>query len=104
MAEYNNYTFNKDFIVLGYRYNEYTNKKDEQVEQYILNIAYEYEKIIGLQIGEAYISKEVLGDITLDDKLEGTVFHATCSYYKPLKRLFIEKINSVDISTEELGE
>ena len=100
MFDYN-YKFPKDFIVLGYRYNEYTNKKVEKVEQYILNIAYEYEKITGLQIGEAYISKEVLGDITLDDKLEGTVFHATCSYYKPLKRLFIEKINSVDTEKGE---
>ena len=101
MAEYNNYTFNKDFIVLGYRYNEYTNKKDEKVEQYILDIAYEYEKVTGLKTGEAYISKEALGDIALDDNLQDAVFHATCSYFKPLKRLFIEKINSVDTEKGE---
>lgn len=100
MLDYN-FTFPKDFIVLGYRENKYTNKQGKEIEQYILNIAYEYEKYKGLYIGQAYISKEVLGDIKLEDYFENAVFHATCSYYKPLKRLYIEKINSID---EEKGE
>lgn len=91
-----NYTFPKNFILLGYRENEYENKKGEKVEQYILNIAYEYEKYKGLYIGQAYVSKEVMKDINLDEHFENTIFHATCSYYKPLKRLYIEKINSME--------
>lgn len=89
------FTFKKDFILLGYRENSYTNSKGELVEQYIFNIAYEYDKYRGLAIGQAYISKDAVKDITLDDKIEKVIFESTCSYNKKLKRLYIEKIDSI---------
>lgn len=94
------FNFSKDFILLGYRENCYLDKKGEVVEQLILNIAYEYDKYKGLAIGQAYIKKDVLKDITLDDKIENSIFHATCSYNKKLKRLYIESIDSI---TDERG-
>jgi hypothetical protein len=89
------FKFKKDFILLGYRENSYTDKKGNLVEQYIFNIAYEYEKYRGLATGQAYISKDAVKDITLDDKIEKVIFESTCSYNKKLKRLYIEKIDSI---------
>ena len=92
------FTFDKKFIVLGYRENSYT-KDDKLIEQYILNIAFEYEKYKGLHVGQAFVSKEVFKDINIGEHFENTLFNATCSYNKNLKRLYIENINSM----EEVG-
>ena len=90
------YTFEKDFIILGYRENDYTNSKGEKVEQYIINIAYIYDKYTGLHVSQSYITKDKLEGISLNDLLENYLFKATCSYNKKLKRLYIEKINSYE--------
>lgn len=89
-----NYTFKKKFILLGYRLNSYE-KDGKTVEQYILDIAYEYDKYMGLHVGQAYIKTENIGDLVLSDYFEDFIFDATCSYNKKYKRLYIEKIDSV---------
>lgn len=90
------YTFTKDFIVLGYRENTYTDKQGNCIEQYILNIAYSYDKYHGLHVGQAYVKRDLLKDIDLTEKLEDFLFHAVCSYNKRLQRLYVEKIVSIE--------
>ena len=89
------YTFDKNFVLLGYAPTIYTDKQGNEKQQYILEIAYPYEKVKGYKAGQAFLSKEVAGDLDLEP-LIGSTFRTVCSYNKKNRLLFVKKIVFVD--------
>lgn len=89
--------FVKEITLVGIRkeMNTYIDKKGKEVNQYIIDVYSEYdEKYIGYHVSSAYISTEVVGEYNLSDMI-GQTLKVSCSYFKPLKRLYIEKIIEV---------
>ena len=88
--------FVKEITLVGIRkeMNTYIDKKEKEVNQYIIDVYSEYEKYIGYHVSSAYISTEVVGEYNLPD-LIGQTLKVSCTYFKPLKRLYIEKIIEV---------
>lgn len=91
---YNNNIFEKEFQIVGIRkeQNIYTNSKGEEVKQYVLDIASDYQdKYVGLHVSSAYISVDKMPTENLEEMIDKW-YRAKCSYYKKLNRLFIENI------------
>ncbi len=95
------YTFNRKFTIVGYKDNSYENKKGNTVEQYILNVLCEHENYVGYYVRQIYANKKVLGNLKLEDYF-GMEVNAKCSYYKPLNRMYLEKVDTICIDDKEV--